>query len=87
MLISATRPKGNCGSKESAREPPIGDVISEPKRFEWLSFIVRQVPVMTVVTLWLVKQVKAGDLTGPIVLSCFLLLVLTAWNYVRCRRP
>jgi amino acid transporter len=58
----------------------------EPRKFDWLGFISRQIPILALATWWIVERVRRNDRVGIIVLYVSVSLFLTLLNYLGARR-
>ena len=55
------------------------------RKFDWLGFITRELPIVALVTWWLIEKIREGVIGGPVVLSISLFAILTGLNYWRAR--
>ena len=57
----------------------------EPRKFDWLGFITRQLPILGLAIWWVVERVQRNEGAGAIVLAVIVSLVLTVLNYLWAR--
>jgi hypothetical protein len=56
-----------------------------PREFDWGRFIVCQVPIVVLTTLWLVQGVRKNGDFGTFLLVGLVFVVLSVWNYLRAK--